>query len=812
MFSRRGASLALALGGVVILALLAVFATELSDTEAKSKSDVENRVHERAVLAGALIDSLFQSVGAQIPQDEAAYGGSVPSRQRLNRARGQNAYVALLGPGAQVLASSQGFTAQARADLRISAALALIRAGHPYGLGNVLPYDRTGVVNFAVAFPTAHGVRILLTGFRPSSLAPFLTADLRKIPGVAGAHNYVIDENDSVIASTNPTAPTGYRFSAPQQVRALSHSSGDRSGHYYDQVKLANSTWRIVLAAPDGPLFASVAGLHKWVPWLILLAFGLVAAAALLLGRRVLHSAAEDVAAATEASAMKSNFVAHMSHEIRTPLNGVMGMMGLLASTPLTREQREYLELARSSGDALMTVINDVLDIAKIEAGRVDIEWRSFDLRELVDRCIEMLVASAAAKGLELRCTVDEQVPRHVVGDRTRVGQVLTNLITNAVKFTVEGKVAVRAVVAARDEDSVTVRFSVSDTGIGISPERIDQMFDAFAQADVGTTRRFGGTGLGLTIAQELTQLMGGTLTAASVVGEGSTFTCTIPFVRAVEFESADEPMADATGAASTNGDRSAEICSRVLVAEDQHVNWVLIERMLEHRGHASANAGTGREVLEQLDSQRYDLILMDCHMPVLDGYETARKIRQREAEAGTVRIPIVAMTANAMLGDRERCLAAGMDDYMAKPITPEMLDEVLARWLPVAPDTPQLLDRARLKQLRSLFPGQEMSGVLEHLRAELDAEVQSINSAYGSGDRDALAEAIHRLKGSTGMIGATKLADAADALRAVLEEDGPNGTPAGADPQRTLIARWEATRGALAFELARSEHQRPPD
>jgi diguanylate cyclase (GGDEF)-like protein len=291
----RTAVVALVAAALVVLGLLAVFAVSLANTQAKSRRDVEARVHERAVLAAALLDSLFQTAGQQIPLDQARYGGRSVTSAVLDRYRQQDAYLVLLDRSGRVLASSSGFTRQARADLAASAALALVRSGHPYGLGNVLPYGRTGVINFAVAFPTAYGGRILLTGFAPSALAPFLTGELRKIPGVKGAHNYLIDANDTVLASNNPAKPAGYRFRSPGQRAALSRRSGDRHGHYYEQYRLANSTWRVVLAAPDGPLFASISGLRKWLPWLIFLAFALVAAAALALGSRVLRSAEREL-------------------------------------------------------------------------------------------------------------------------------------------------------------------------------------------------------------------------------------------------------------------------------------------------------------------------------------------------------------------------------------------------------------------------------------------------------------------------------------------------------------------------------------
>jgi len=651
------------------------------------------------------------------------------------------------------------------------------------------------------------------------------------------------------------------------------------------------------------------------------------------------------VETAEAASAMKSNFVANMSHEIRTPLNGVVGMITLLSETGLTAEQTEYVDAARYSSEALLTVVNDVLDVAKIEAGRLEIERRDFDLYDMVEASCDMVAGSALAKGLQVQPFIHQDVPRAVSGDRMRVSQILANLVSNAVKFTAEGEVIVEVTVAGHAEDSITVCFEVRDTGIGIAPDRIARLFEPFTQADVGTTREYGGTGLGLTISLQLARLMGGTISAESEPGAGSSFRVAIPFTAAsaelvapvpavdlhglrvlvlddnatnrrifeayvaswgmrpditsnttdafavlqegalqgdpfdialLDLNMPDEsgvelakritasPMLrqtrlilltssgqsagadpatgiryqltkpvhqsrllDAIGAAMATEEPArpkpaapdrrplARGGYRVLVAEDQSVNWIVIERLLTKRGHLAANASDGHRVLAMLESEHYDLIFMDCQMPVLDGYDTAREIRRRESSDQRPRLPIIAMTANAMTGARQECLAAGMDDYMAKPVSRSQLDDKLAQWLPapgngndatapaeVADQVDAVLDQARLLELRSLFPGVEMSSMLTDLTAEVTAELDLITIAHSERDRILLAAA-HRIKNSARMIGANGLADAASMLEA---DTHPESASWHLDETALdqLHERWNATRAAIEAEVAR--------
>src|SRR5579864_747277 len=653
---RRRATVALLIGGLVLFASLAVFGIELSNTQAKSRRDVESRVHERAVLAAALVDSLFQTVAQQVPQDEAKFGSRDVSSQALDASRQQDSYAALLDASGRVLANSQGFTGQARSDLAHSEALQLVRSGHPYGLGNLMPYGRTGVIDLAVSFPTRYGTRTLVTGFPPSALGPLLTGELRKIPGVQGAHSYLIDSNDTVLASSSPSRSVGYRFRTPAVVAVLRRFSGDANGRYYDLASLSNSSWRILLVAPNGPLFASVSGLRMWLPWLLFIAFGLVALAALVLGTRVLHSAERDLAAATEASEMKSNFVANMSHEIRTPLNGVVGMMNLLADTALTTEQREYVDVARSSSAALMTVINDVLDVAKIEAGRLEIERRDFNLHELVEASCDMVAATAVSKGLELQSFVHEDVPRAVRGDRMRVGQVLANLVSNAVKFTAEGEVVIEVSLARRTDDGVVVRFEVRDTGIGIAQDRIARLFEAFTQADVGTTREFGGTGLGLTISLELTRLMGGRIEADSQLGKGSRFSFEIPFAAAEADARARVPAGELRGL-------------HVLVVDDNATNRRIFEAYASAWGmrpEVACDAGDAFAALRAA-AQRgdpYDVALLDFNMPDENGVELARRITASET---LHRTRLILLTSSGQIAADDPTTGIGI--HLTKPV-----------------------------------------------------------------------------------------------------------------------------------------------
>jgi PAS domain S-box-containing protein len=406
-------------------------------------------------------------------------------------------------------------------------------------------------------------------------------------------------------------------------------------------------------------------------------------------GRRLAGLIGQLVRARQEAedgTRAKSEFLARMSHEIRTPMTAIMGMTELALGTPLTAEQREYLETVDDSAKALLRIVNDILDFSKIEARRLELDRTDFSLRDAVESAVKTMTVRARQKNLDLVCRIRRDVPDSLFGDSARLRQILLNLIANAIKFTRDGGVTIRVQRHGRRRNGVALHFAVADTGVGVPPELQNSIFDSFTQADESSTRRYGGTGLGLTIAAQLVALMGGRIWVESVPGQGSTFQFTARFGlskgrvhRRILADLRSGPQARAKRQAM-NAAVSAPLS--ILVAEDNAVNQRLILLLLEKAGHRAVVARNGEEAVSAARRRNVDLVLMDVGMPVLSGLDATRAIRASEAGSGR-RLPIIAMTAHALKGDRERCLDAGMDAYLSKPIQGKEFYETIRRFAP---------------------------------------------------------------------------------------------------------------------------------
>ena len=539
------------------------------------------------------------------------------------------------------------------------------------------------------------------------------------------------------------------------------------------------------------------------------------------------------------ASKSKSQFLARMSHEIRTPMNGIIGMTDVLAKSHLNEKQSRSLSTIRQSADALLGIINDILDFSKIESGKFRLRQFQFNLCDCVFDVCEMFTQMAEDKNIQLKYTIPQDIPKYFVGDGDRLRQVLVNLVGNAIKFTDEGQVSLEVAFLSSDKRDAELKFSIIDTGVGIPDWNRETLFDAFEQVDGSSSRKYGGTGLGLTISSELVSLMGGTIGFESELGVGSTFwftCCLMPAEHGGQSGGNECPDTEShlETASSLSDCASPQYKASVLVAEDNLVNQEVIRAQLEDMGITPNIVSTGREAVSAFDESSYDIIFMDVQMPDIDGLEATNFIRQIEGDRLTgTRTPIIALTAQVMEGDKDSCLKAGMDDYLSKPVRSEDLSKVLDRWIAerehhgestvsvqgdseedLSDQSSQTVDPSVLDALRSLQkPGKPdfLDQVLKIYLENASKLILAMEIAVESQNLEEFGKAVHALKSSSANVGAIRLSS----LCKRVEEQTRSGLMPNQDLYLELCSESESVNRTLKAELSnvgtrkcRSENQ----